>query len=303
VRLRGRGDVRTPVSPGALGARRRACPSGSTTSSTAIICRGSWAGMWQGASHPPLWLTLAVSSPSSAGSRRVCHARSTWSQVGRGPRTVVAPPRRALSARRASGVPASPPRWWMSLWRLPATAGRAARRTGRRIRGRWLCTRHSGRCCRAWRAAGGTTARSISLDQPYARRRPGCHRLRCAFLGDLHDGLGQPWPVIVQTGGTTLAATSAALTGQDAGCASPTFRAALHLWIDRAGACGYQRTGICGAPDVCAARGVREHARAPSWSGRGRGRVKLRPLRPRSGGERGAVTLAPLRPRRRGEWS
>src|SRR5262245_36647343 len=31
--------------------------------------------------------------------------------------------------------------------------------------------------------------------------------------------------------------------------------------------------------------------------GRGRGRVKLRPLRPRSGGERGAVKLAPLCPR------
>src|SRR5262245_56302079 len=35
--------------------------------------------------------------------------------------------------------------------------------------------------------------------------------------------------------------------------------------------------------------------------GKGRGAVKLAPLRPRSGGERGAVKLVPLRPRRRGE--
>src|SRR5262245_26836099 len=35
--------------------------------------------------------------------------------------------------------------------------------------------------------------------------------------------------------------------------------------------------------------------------GKGRGAVKLAPLRPRSGGERGAVKLAPLRPRSGGE--
>src|SRR5215475_3812797 len=35
--------------------------------------------------------------------------------------------------------------------------------------------------------------------------------------------------------------------------------------------------------------------------GKGRGAVKLAPLRPRSGGERGAVKLGPLRRRSRGE--
>jgi hypothetical protein len=55
------------------------------------------------------------------------------------------------------------------------------------------------------------------------------------FLCYLHNGLGQSWPAIVRAGGATLAATYAALTGQEAGYAYPTFRAALHPWIDRAG--------------------------------------------------------------------
>lgn len=55
------------------------------------------------------------------------------------------------------------------------------------------------------------------------------------FLYFLHDGVGQPWPAIVRAWGATLAATYTALTGQDAGHAYPTFRAALSPWIDGAG--------------------------------------------------------------------
>jgi len=52
------------------------------------------------------------------------------------------------------------------------------------------------------------------------------------FLAYLHDGLDQGWPVIVRAGGTTLAATYAALTGEDAGHAYPTFLKALHPFVD-----------------------------------------------------------------------
>jgi hypothetical protein len=55
------------------------------------------------------------------------------------------------------------------------------------------------------------------------------------FLSYLHDGLGYPWPVIVRTGGATLAATYAALTGADAGLAYPPFLQALAPYVDRAG--------------------------------------------------------------------
>jgi hypothetical protein len=55
------------------------------------------------------------------------------------------------------------------------------------------------------------------------------------FLSYLHDGLGHPWPVIVRTGGVTLAATYAALTGADAGLAYPTFLQALAPWVNRTG--------------------------------------------------------------------
>jgi hypothetical protein len=51
------------------------------------------------------------------------------------------------------------------------------------------------------------------------------------FLSYLHDGLGHAWPVMVRTGGATLAVTYAALTGSDVGHAYPAFRQALISFV------------------------------------------------------------------------
>jgi hypothetical protein len=52
------------------------------------------------------------------------------------------------------------------------------------------------------------------------------------FLSYLHDGLGHPWPVIVRTGGATLAITYAALTDAARELAYPAFMQALTPFVD-----------------------------------------------------------------------
>lgn len=93
---------------------------------------------------------------------------------------------------------------------------------GRRLQG----TAHG------WWAHGAVDYLSTNHTDAGDPDAPGCGLL---FLCYLHDGLRQPWPAIVQAGGTTLATTYAALTGEDVSHAYATFLEALHPFIDRAG--------------------------------------------------------------------
>jgi len=70
----------------------------------------------------------------------------------------------------------------------------------------------------------------LSTNDPVARDLDamGCGLL---FLSYLHDGLGHAWPVIVRTGGTTLAVAYAALTDTAMALAYPAFRQALTPFV------------------------------------------------------------------------